>query len=488
MANNFLKINRQCSRVVNYACPTYDTPCLLESFGYLVRSRNRYGPNPAPTPIPYGPEFVKLYYFMFPYIENNNFFIQTKLPPSDPDYLLLNEFNYAETVSPLIISPNYSVLYFPAVLDLTYLRGTNDFMKLTLPNDIKTTSRYYILQFIDLFTNNFFYISSQTNTSATAITEWKIVAPDYVGEILPNMVKANSWYMLILGRIEVDFRTPGDLQKAIIFEKEFILDAGVVLDPNDIKLPDTTNLLIKEPSLNITDYYNAALQIVQWQTYFTEQDQLSLQSFKKLGITINKTPFITNLQPFTPTTDLSFYKKGSLEGQSTIEYILTNVQATSETKYWGTSANIIGNQGPLRYRDYTYIAWQYIYGNNKDQAIYLSCYVDEDNHKLNGQNVYTLALPSLPPVSTKTPSFWSITAYTISGYIEQHENQEYYTVGENITTEPCTITFSSESPTDPEDPLYLQVPNDDFYLLLRMYNPAFPEADTYFPDFMRKSV
>ena len=135
---------------------------------------------------------LDLYYFAFTYITNNNFFTKVNLPKTNSEYLKKNAFNYSTNVSPLIVTPDYNVLYAPCVVDIRNLKNTNNFYLLTLPESIKNNSRYYICQFVDLFTNNFSYVSSKTNTNFT--TRFKIFAPDYEGKLKPHHIKANSWF------------------------------------------------------------------------------------------------------------------------------------------------------------------------------------------------------------------------------------------------------------------------------------------------------
>ena len=68
---------------------------------------------------------LDLYYFAFTYITNNNFFIKVNLPKTDSEYLKKNEFNYSTNVSPLIVTPNYNVLYAPCVVDIRNLKNTD---------------------------------------------------------------------------------------------------------------------------------------------------------------------------------------------------------------------------------------------------------------------------------------------------------------------------------------------------------------------------
>jgi hypothetical protein len=421
-------------------------------------------------------EYVTLYYFAYPYIINTIFINRTKLLPENPEYLKLNEFNYSTNVSSVIISPNFNVLYFPAILDLTYLHNTNKKIKLTLPPNIKDLKKYYILQFIDLFTNNFFYINSQTNTEF--ITEWEIVAPDYKGPINKNTVVSNSWYLIILGRIETDFRVEGDLDYTISLEKQFVIEAEKI-DPQTIDLPDVSKLVIDSKEIDINRYYNSFLKALQWQTFFNTEDKIVLELFKTLGIFKNDFPFTKPTIPFEPTTSIVTYKEAAIKGINYIDLILSQGTGTLGN-YWGTSADSINKEGIPRYILYALIAKQYTYGNNPTQAIYLSNFKDENGIQLNGSNNYILDVDKTPQINS--PGFWSITAYRPDGYIEQ-QGQLYFTVGQGIT-EPCKITFSSAPSPDPQSNIYLQVPTGDFYVLLRIYNPV--EETTFIPNYIVK--
>jgi hypothetical protein len=422
---------------------------------------------------------IQAYLYAFSFIENNNFLTRTKLDPTDENYLKLNAFNYSFTPSPLIISPDYNVYYAPCIMDFTPLKGTNSSYTLNLPEAIKLNRRYYVCQFVDMFTNNFYYITPKTNTSFQ--TKFQLVAPDYTGKTSETIVKMNSWFVLILLRVAVDLRVPNDNIAAAFFEKGFTLDVPVDIKPETIALPDTSKLPIKSADLDINLYYNALNKIWKFQEVFTKQDIFYLREFQKLGLFRDEKAFSLSTFPYIPV-DKAVAKETSLFAQTEITRII-NTPAPVSTNYWGTSANAVDTSGPLRYGDKALIAWQYIYANNKDEAIYFSCYVDSTNTPLNGSNTYTLDFPSIPPINQ--PGFWSITAYNLEGYVVPSPNQKIFTTGQNIR-DPCQITLSSKPPSDDTNPFYLQTPaNTTIYLLLRLYNTT-SDSINYIPPLVVK--
>jgi hypothetical protein len=417
---------------------------------------------------------LDVYNFAFTYIKNNNFFTKVNLPKTNSEYLKKNVFNYSTNVSPLIVTPDYNVLYAPCVVDIRNLKNTDNYYSLILPDAIKNNSRYYVCQFVDLFTNNFTYVSSKTNKNFR--TNFKIFAPDYKGELNSHRIKANSWFFLILLRVEVNFRIPGDLNKAIAFEEGFKLitnDNSNYNSTNKIPLPNTTNIDLFNPKLPIKLLYNTYLDISQWQTSFTIEDLSYINEFnKEFGIIQNFRPFKQKPDEFSPNANNRLVlKKGQDLGIKSLNQT-TNAQ-------WTTSANIINTRGPLRYIDKALIAESFIYGNNKEEAIYWNCNKDSNNNQLNGTNDYTLTVNPIP--STNNPGFWSVTAYDLNNFVEPQPGQLFFTAGQGIT-KPCIITLSNKAPKNPADNRYLRVPTGDYYIILRIYNTDNNSINNFTPN------
>ncbi len=416
---------------------------------------------------------INLYYFAFTFLANNYIFSRTLLSPSDTDYLLLNQFNYSTDVSPAIITPNYNVLYAPCPIDLTPLLGTNDYYELVLPNDIDLNNRLYVCQFVDMFTNNFFYVSTKTNPKFNK--SYKIYAPDYTGELDRTSIKSQSWYLLILLRVEIDLRKPEDLEIGVTFEKNFILDTRGYTSLG-VKLPNTLNLDIKSKNVNIEDFYNNALEIAQYQVWYNPKELFYIEEFRKLGFFLtqypNNNPIDPNcITPYSPPTFLINAENfiNLVKGNSLINFTL-NFYKNKKQNYWTTAFEYEINefipQGVI-FGKKALTAWQYIYANNKSEAIYWQNTYDEFGITLNGSNNYVLNFREIPP--STYPGFWSITAYSPDGYVYQNPGQIYFTVGQGVNF-PCEVILSNLAPPNPSSNLWLQTPPNDYYIILRMYN------------------
>ncbi len=119
----------------------------------------------------------------------------SSLPLSAP----WNEFGYArELLGPetTFVSPNNDTLYVLAALDLR-----SGPLVLHVPD---TADRYYVLQFVDAWTNNFAYVGRRA--TGTAAGEFLLVPPGWAGEAPEGMalVRAPTNVVTIIGRVQIN--------------------------------------------------------------------------------------------------------------------------------------------------------------------------------------------------------------------------------------------------------------------------------------------
>ena len=117
----------------------------------------------------------------------------SSLPVSAP----WNRFGYArELLGPetTFVSPNNDTLYVLAALDLR--PGP---LILHVPD---TGGRYYVLQFVDAWTNNFAYIGRRA--TGTAEREFVLVGPDERSVAPDGAVRSAHGRRQIVGRVQVD--------------------------------------------------------------------------------------------------------------------------------------------------------------------------------------------------------------------------------------------------------------------------------------------
>ncbi len=111
------------------------------------------------------------------------------------------------------VSPNNDTLYLIAICDVR--AGP---LVLHTPD---TADRYYVLQFVDAWTNNFAYIGRRA--TGTAEAQYVLAARDYTGPIPDGMpaIGAPTGIFAIVGRLAVDGE--GDLPAAHALQDQFTL-------------------------------------------------------------------------------------------------------------------------------------------------------------------------------------------------------------------------------------------------------------------------
>jgi hypothetical protein len=121
-----------------------------------------------------------------------------------------------------------------------------------------------------------------------------------------------------------------------------------------------------------------------------------------------------------------------------------------------------------------------IYGLSKQEAIYLTYFVDGDGQKLDGVDDYTLRFNNgqLPPAA----SFWSLTLYDqpasllvanpINRYLLNSTMLSQFTMDDDGG---LTLLVQNESPGQDKEANWLPSPKGPFWMVLRLYVPK-PEA------------
>lgn len=113
--------------------------------------------------------------------------------------------------------------------------------------------------------------------------------------------------------------------------------------------------------------------------------------------------------------------------------------------------------------------------NEDEEATCPRAFTDDEGNQLNGKNNYVLHFEKaqLPPVE----AFWSITMYDQEFYLVPNELNRYaladYTPGLKFN-EDDSLDIYIQYCRPPQDRLanWLPAPDEDFNLVLRMYQPA----------------
>jgi hypothetical protein len=227
----------------------------------------------------------------------------------------LNDFGYArELADPAFefVSPNNDTVYCIAMCDLS--QGP---LVLHVPD---TSGRYYVMECIDAWSNNFAYPG--TRATGTAESEFLLARRDYDGTIPTGMrvVHAPSDVFVIAGRIQVDGE--GDLRAVNALQDQFTLTALSVYNGGAAPGPLTG---LPEPDPRVGE------ELEWWERFRValaafpppEADAPFLAACEKLGLTSPDSPYV-DLAP----ERAQVLAEGAKAGQARIEELMKQVHAS----------------------------------------------------------------------------------------------------------------------------------------------------------------
>lgn len=390
-----------------------------------------------------------------------------------------NEFAHARVLaSPAdtFVSMNNDTVYSFAQLDLSV--GP---VRLSVPK----SDRYYVLQFIDAWTDNFAYVG--TRGTGQEAGEFLIVPPGWTGDAagIP-VIHAPTRIVSIAGRWAcagaADLPAVHDLQDALVLTA---LDGSAVPEG----LPETQRT--GDESLDFWEQYRL------WSQAFppAPRDAVIQSGFAPLGLTGG-----------TPVGELEADVRSALEagyatGGPTIDKLMSG--GTQTVNGWSQTLHVfdynddyfeIGtldapewriSDPRVRIADRAVAAKAGLWGNHGYEAAYMMTFVDADGEPLTGEHEYELRLSPPPPVG----SFWSITMYDVPDFFMVANEIDRYSIGDRTpgTLQDAdggiVIRISSTRPTEPDVVAnWLPAPKGRFRPILRMYTPGEAVLDgTYVP-------
>ncbi|MFY9922330.1 MAG: DUF1254 domain-containing protein [Mycobacterium sp.] len=414
------------------------------------------------------------YIYGFPMVDNYRVQYAYFVNKQDPEYKGgWNEIhNTARVYTPedkAIQTPNSDTPYSAVGADLR-----TEPLVLTVPPIEQ--DRYYSLQFVDGYTNNFHYVGSRTTGNGggkylLAGPNWKGDKPDGINEV----IRSDTDLAFVLYRTQLF--GPSDLDKV----KE--IQAGYQVTPLSVFL----NQPPPAPA--------PAIDFVPPLT--PDQQKTSPQFFEILGFVMRFAPTLPDEKEMRdrfasigigPDGDFQADKL-SPEMRSAIEGGMADALAeldkfkkdkldTGEV----TSAQLFGTAEDLK-GNYLYRmagAVLGIYGNTAAEAIYPNFSNDAAGQPLTGANNYTFhfAKDQLPPVN----AFWSLTMYELPQSLLVANPINRYLINSPMLPSLVpdkdggyTFYVQNSSPGSDKESNWLPAPEGPFALVLRLYWPK-PDA------------
>lgn len=384
-----------------------------------------------------------------------------------------NAFSHAsELAGPedTFVSINNDTIYSTAQLDL----GVGPLI-LAVPD---TADAYFVLQFVDAWTNNFAYIGKRA--TGTEAGRYVLVPPGWPGELPTDAtsVHCSTRVVSIVGRWACD--GPDDVARVRALQEQISLTPLAATEPEGLPEPD--------PAVPDELMFWEKLRLYLQAFPPAPRDVALHQAFAPLGLLeTGRSPYV-DIDP-----ELSkILVEGAAEGRARVEEALKSGTDTATVNGWQQSFHIFDyNDDFFEIGTIDSPEWRIadrakaigiraaaamggLWGNHGYEAAYSQIYTDAAGAQLSGDHTYTLTFTSPPPVE----AFWSITMYSMPHFYLVANPIERYSIGDRTPglvygeDGSLTLTLSAAEPSDPVARAnWLPAPTGPFRPLLRMYIP-----------------
>jgi hypothetical protein len=365
-------------------------------------------------------------------------------------------FTYADTS---IVTPNDDTPYSWAILNLS-----DEPVVLEVPE--MESKLYYVMQLIDLYTFNFAYVG--TRTTGNKAGKYLIAGPNWKGEKpegITEVFHSETDLVTILGRTEL--MNEKDIANIHKIQPNYKL---IPLHTyNNQPAPATKQYSMPLPQWKEGDYKSSSfINVLNTLLQYTSVDASEVElreRFAKIGIVPG--------QPF----DESKYSKEIVEAINLGIKDGEKALAESESVTTG-SLHLFGTRADLK-NDYVIratAAAMGLFGNTKEEAVYVGSRMDDKNEQLMGEHKYTLTFSKeqIPPVNY----FWSTTLYNLPKRFLVKNPINRYAIGDRTTglkyekDGSLIIYLQSTSPGKDKESNWLPAPEKGpFNYVIRLYGP-----------------
>ncbi|WP_030148049.1 DUF1254 domain-containing protein [Mycetocola saprophilus] len=397
-----------------------------------------------------------------------------------------NTFSHARTLAgpqDTFVTINNDTVYSMAQLDLSV--GP---VRLDTP---EFGERYFVLQFVDAWTNNIAYVG--TRATGNAAGSFLIVPPGWSGESDLPLIRASTDIISIVGRFACT--GPADLPAVHRLQDATLLTP---LDPDASGrgIPEVAATVRRaepeaeaeaatdtEPGAEAQDAARAAAdaeaalfwrQAAAWAARFpvSEADAALAAEYPiptPDRYTETFTQGVADLELATTTGDSPFFNGWGV-GMHLFDYNVhvLGLGTVAEPRWLTTDPD-------RRVLDRAISCRLGLWGNHAYEAVYAQAFTDITGAPLVGESTYRIHFPGRPPVG----AFWSITLYDIPRYYLVDNPIDRYSIGDRTAglhvgpDGSLDVILSHVEPTDPEARAnWLPTPAERFRLVMRFYIPG----------------
>ena len=367
------------------------------------------------------------------------------------------------------VSPNNDTLYLLAPLDLSggpLLLRTPDL-----------GDRYYVLQFVDAWSNNVAYVGSRATGNGAgsflvAPTGWAGAVPDGVA----GVVEVPTTVSVIVGRLAID--GPHELDAVHALQDAFSLER---LDPSapTLGVPAPTPGVPEE----LAFWESLRVALAAFPPGDFDADLVALAA--GFGLTDADSPFV-DPDPELAAVLVAARDAGAAKVDELGKTVITPVDGWTSAMHafdYNLDHLSLGTiddpawkiaDRTIAYATRAVAARLGLWGNHGYEAAYDILWTDADGRPLDGSHRYELTLASAPP----NDAFWSLTMYSEPDYYLVDNPIDRYSIGDRTpglrTAEDGSITLylQADDPGGDRSANWLPAPAGAFRPTLRVYRPG----------------
>ena len=403
-----------------------------------------------------------------------------------PFHAPYNTFAYARQLlgpETTFVSPNNDTLYVVAQCDVR--QGP---LVLHVPD---TADRYYVLQFVDAWTNNFAYIGRRA--TGTAEAEYLLVGEGDDGPVPEGMtvVACPTGVFSIVGRVQVDGEA--DVPAVHALQDQFTLTP---LSVHQGAAAPAAVAGVPKPDPRVGE------DLAWWERFRVALaafpppagDKAFVALAERFGATTAESPYVD------PDPGLAeVLVAGQQAGQARIEELAKG--SGDAPGGWTSAMHLfdynLDRLGPgtidspewkipdrtKAYATRAAAARLGLWGNHGYEAAYALIHQDSGGDTLNGAHTYEVTFNPAPPAD----AFWSCTMYDTPDYHLVANPIDRYSIGDRTPglaygdDGSVTIYLQTEAPPGDKHANWLPAPAGDFRPILRMYQAGPSVLDGTYP-------
>jgi hypothetical protein len=362
-----------------------------------------------------------------------------------------------------VIRPNADTLYSTAWLDLS-----QEPILIRVPD---SGGRFYLLQFMDAWTETF--ADPGKRTTGTAEAWFAIVGPGWIGKLPEHVTRfdAGTNIVWLLGRTQtngaVDYANVRAFQQGMRIMPLSAYPDGVQKVGSALAFGTVTSGTPPDrvKAMDPVTFFGAFATAMKANPPHAA-DAPMVRDLARLGIVPGQDFDASKLS----ADQRQAVNEGALAASARVERLITVGASTKPG--WGAFNSAIGRYG-TNYMARAAIARFGIGANPPEDAIYLNSSADSAGQPFNGSRRYRMHFDkaNLPPVQ----AFWSVTAYDQDGYFIANPINRY-AIGDRDPLKfnrdgSLDLYIQSQNPGPDRESNWLPAGDGAFNLTIRLYWP-----------------